>query len=70
MAKPTRADLLAVISELQNIIHSVSTIYRNDRADLLAPLLRRGFDLCLAARAYDPSNVGQRSRFVETELPR
>ncbi len=69
MAKPTRTDLMAVIAELQDIIVSVSAICGNDRADRLAPLLSRGFDLCLAARAYDPSNVGERSRFVETELP-
>ncbi len=73
MAKPTRTDLMAVIAELQTIIVSVaavSAICGNDRADRLAPLLRRGFDLCLAARAYDPSNAGEHSRFVETELPR
>ncbi len=76
VAKPTRADLMAVIAELQDIILSVSAICGNDRAsaserdDLLGPLLRRGFDLCLAARVHDPSNAGERSRFVETELPR
>ncbi len=74
MAKPTRTDLMAVIAELQGIIISISVACDIDhasvRANRLAPLLRRGFDLCLAARAYDPSNAGQRSRFVETELPR
>ncbi len=70
MAKPTRTDLMAVIAELQDIIVSVSAICGKDHADRLVPLLRRAFDLCLAARAYDPSNAGERSRFVETELPR
>ena len=56
--KPTRKDLLKVISRLQGLIGSVQGVYDNDRAenraDRLYPLLKEALDLCVQARSFDP----------------
>ena len=56
--KPTRKDLLKVISRLQGLIGSAQGIYDNDiatnRADRLHLLLEEAFDLCIQARSFDP----------------
>lgn len=60
--RPTRRDLLLVIGELQNIIGAMGAAYGNDRAvdraELIQALERRGMDLCVIARSFDPPISG------------
>lgn len=60
--KPTRHDLLLVIGELQDIIGSLGATYLNDRgperAEPIQDLVKRGMDLCVQARSYDPPLTG------------
>ena len=56
--KPTRKDLLRVVSELQNLIGEAMAAHDNDRdpdsqLKVRAPLAK-GFDLCVRARSFDP----------------
>lgn len=63
MRRPTRRDLLLVIGELQNIIGAMGASYGNDRAiDRAGPLKeleKRGMDLCVKARSFDPPITGK-----------
>lgn len=56
--KPTRADLLRVIEELQHLVGVGMAAAQNDRApDRAAQIqgaLKKAFDLCVAARSMDP----------------
>lgn len=55
--KPTRRDLLKVITELQRLIGSASTLHANDRNPMGfedgQKRLQEAFDLCLEARKFD-----------------
>jgi hypothetical protein len=63
MRKPTRKDLLRVIGELQDIIGALGAAYANDRATCRASqiqeLEKRGFDLAVQARSFDPPTKGR-----------
>jgi hypothetical protein len=60
--RPTRRDLLLVIGELQDIIGAMGSTYANDRAvDRAEPiqvLEKRGMELCVLARSFDPPISG------------
>ena len=60
--KPSRRDLLLVIGELQDIIGKLGSTYQNDRsrerAEPIQDLVKRGMDLCIIARSYDPPLTG------------
>ncbi len=56
--KPSRNDLLRVVSELQDLIGEAMAAHDNDRdpdsqLKVRAPLVK-GFDLCVQARSFDP----------------
>lgn len=57
--KPTRADLLLVIERLQGLIGQAVSASQNDRApdraDRIAAALKPAFELCVAARSFDPA---------------
>lgn len=61
--KPTRRDLLYVIGELQDIIGAIGGAAMNDRAkeraQTIQDLVKRGMDLAILARSYDPPLFGQ-----------
>ena len=55
--RPTRTELLDVISELQSIVGNAKNAFHNDRAPdraggVVLPL-ERGFELCVNALAFD-----------------
>lgn len=56
--KPTRRELLAVVTELQRLIGSASAYHANDRNpngfEQGQRLLSEAFQLCLDARSFDP----------------
>lgn len=56
--KPTRAQLLTVIYELQSLIGSASAAYDNDRAhdraDRVQEPLKKAFNLCIDTTRFDP----------------
>jgi len=60
--KPTRRDLLLVIGDLQDILGALGATYGNDRsygrAEPIQDLVKRGMDLCIQARSYDPPLEG------------
>lgn len=63
MKRPTRRDLLLVISELQDIIGALGAVYANDRAvertGTIQELEKRGFDLCVRTRSFDEPTTGR-----------
>jgi uncharacterized protein (DUF1778 family) len=56
--KPTRAVLLRVVEELQNLIGQASAHHGNDRDpdsfELGQKALEQAHDLCIQARSFDP----------------
>lgn len=61
--KPTRKDLLRVVSELQDLIGEAMAAHDNDRdpdsqLKVRTPLAK-GFDLCVQARKFDPPSERQ-----------
>ncbi len=56
--KPTRLDLLKVVTKLQMLVGEASTFHGNDRDpngfEKGQQALSEAFDLCLAARNFDP----------------
>jgi len=57
-SKPTRAQLLRVVAELQSLIGEASAAHGNDRDpdgfEKGQAALRKAFGLCVAARRFDP----------------
>lgn len=57
-AKPSRKDLLKVISELQALFGKINATYHNDRledrASKIAQACEEGMEMCITARAFDP----------------
>jgi hypothetical protein len=64
--RPTRRDLLIVLSRLQTIIGRSKSLAQNDRnpnrLENLLSQLDSGFDLCLDVLEFDPPMDGKRSR--------
>ena len=56
--RPTRRQLLQVITELQEIIGEAAIAHGNDRNpngfEQGQKKLKEGFNLCILARSYDP----------------
>lgn len=56
--KPTRKDLLAVITELQNLVGTAMSAHANDRDpagfEKGQKALEQAHELCILARSYDP----------------
>lgn len=56
--RPSRTELLDVISELQSIVGNAKNAFHNDRApdrsNQVVEPLERGFELCVNALAFDP----------------
>lgn len=56
--KPSRRDLLKVVTELQTLISRAHTLHGNDRNpngfEQGQKTLDKAFDLCLKARSFDP----------------
>lgn len=58
VSKPTRKDLLRVLTELQDLIGEALAAHDNDRdpdsqVKVRTPLTK-GFELCVQARSFDP----------------
>lgn len=56
--KPSRRDLLKVITELQTLISRGRSLHANDRNphgfEQGQNVLNEAFELCIAARSFDP----------------
>lgn len=56
--KPSRGDLIKVVTELQRLIGKAQVCHGNDRNpngfEQGQKALDEAFDLCLSARAFDP----------------
>jgi hypothetical protein len=55
--KPTRRELLAVVTECQNLFGEIMAAFSDtnpNRADDITRLTDQGFNLCLKARSFDP----------------
>lgn len=56
--KPTRRDLLKVVTELQALISKGRSLHGNDRNphgfEQGQNVLQEAFELCIAARSFDP----------------
>lgn len=71
MPKPSRSDLLAIVSTLQSIIGAIGTAAsdRNpNRAAHIEALVQFGHELCIKARESDPPSAGENSTWAK--LPR
>lgn len=56
--KPTRRDLLEIVTELQTLISKGLSLHANDRNpngfEQGQNVLQEAFELCIAARSFDP----------------
>lgn len=64
--KPTRRDLLKVVTELQTLISKGRSLHANDRNphgfEQGQNVLQEAFELCISARSFDPPTDVQEKR--------